>query len=233
MLVILTRLYSAEPAFRTDKGGEKLPWYQLAPGKFPPEGSAHYIGGELIALDHVNRTGVLRQDRTPATVRRDWDRPLPFRLLPFGALTFRGAPAELRDIPLGTHLHGQFYFGFEPALKEAFLLKETLTVVVAEDSLRSYDQGSDRMRAEILEIQRVSPGSGNSGVRIKFKPTALLEGFRPKRIVRLFAPKWKVDALPKEERIYQTLYPSGGRWPESSRDVYAARYRTASLINSE
>jgi hypothetical protein len=43
-------------SFRTDGGDEKLPWFQLKPGEFPPDGSAHSIAGELIALDHINRT---------------------------------------------------------------------------------------------------------------------------------------------------------------------------------
>jgi hypothetical protein len=30
----------------------------------------------------------------------------------------------------------------------------------------------------------------------------LLERFEPKKIVRLFAPGWKVDDLPREERPY-------------------------------
>ena len=106
-----------EPApFRTDTGNAKLPWFQLKPGEFPPEGSAHYVAGELIALDHVNRTGVLRVDRTDAQRRGDWDLPHAFTMLPFGSLRSHGAPAELRDIPIGTHLHGWFYL--EPPSRE-------------------------------------------------------------------------------------------------------------------
>jgi len=29
--------------------------------------------------------------------------------LPYGSVAYHGAPADLRDVPLGTHLHGQFY----------------------------------------------------------------------------------------------------------------------------
>lgn len=355
--------------FRTDADGgdEKLPWFQLKPGEFPPEGSAHYLAGELIALDHINRTGVLRPDRTNAQRRGDWDLPLPFTLLPYGSLSYHGAPAELRDIPIGTHLHGQFYLGeqeakddkaakgkklstvgafnkalrleddfsflkrqqrtwrvdavqldtgtltvtgvgpaanqvdakpmafkigpstrvwkagcmgslgdiatgesllinltvctlkgpgrcltlwldevsrdvatthqlevhrqfqrehglaawvdevdnqrgivavtlfagFNPKLKDDFVLNEVVTACVAEDSLRTWDQINDRKSGPVLEVQTVPTGPGNSGVRLKFKPDVLLEGFRPKRIVRLFSSKWKVDDLPREERLYQ------------------------------
>lgn len=350
-------LFPAEPAFRTDGGNEKLPWFQLKPGEFPPEGSAHYIAGELIALDHVNRSGVLRPDRTDAQRRGDWDKPQAFTLLPFGSLSYHGAPAELRDIPIGTHLHGQFYIeekvgkdgkgafnralrleddfsfferqkrewrvdsiqldkgilhviatgseanqtdskptkfqigastrvwkgrsvgaladleagqsilinltvctlkgpgrctdiwideesrrvasaqqleihrqfqrehglagwveevdnqqsivtmtlfaGFDAALLKDLPVKDSVAAAVAEDSLRTHDQNNDTMRGPILEIINVPPGPGNSGVRIKFKPGTLLEGYRPKRILRLFSGRWKVDDLPREERIYQ------------------------------
>jgi len=344
-------------AFRTDGGDEKLPWFQLRPGEFPPEGSAHAIAGELVALDHINRTGILRQDRTDAISRSHWDEPLPFTMLSFGSLGFHGAPAELRDIPIGTHLHGQFYFeekagkdgkgaftkairleddfsffarqqrvwrvdavdlekgvltvtgvngdgkqadakptafvvnaatrvwkgraigsltdlaagqsilldltlctlkgpgrcteiwldaesreaaaahqlevhrqfqrehglpgwvevvdnqqgiitmtlfaGFDPKLVEDFPVNAAVSSAVAGDSLRTYDQGSDRMRGDVLELQTVPAGPGDSGVRIKFKTVTLLEGHRPKRILRLFSGKWKADDIPKEERLYQ------------------------------
>lgn len=344
----------ADPAFRTDGGNEKLPWYELKAGELPPEGSAHYIAGELIWLDHINRAGALRLDRTDAIRRSDWDHSMPFTILPYGSLSFHGAPAELRDIPIGTHLHGYFYWeakgggeqkgaftkalrleddfsylsrlqrtwkveavdseketatmtggwaaegakptvfqvtattrvwkgrsigslsdlaagqtvllnltvctlkgpgrctdlwldpesretaaalqvevhrqferehgvagfvqdvdnqqgtvtatifsGVDPKLLEDFQVKEGLSIVVADETLRSYDQNSDRIRGDVLEMQTSPPSPGKSGLVIKFKPVALLEGFRPKRIVRLFAGKWKVDDLPKEERLYQ------------------------------
>ena len=343
-------------AFRTDGGDERLPWFQLEPGEFPPEGSAHAIGGELIGMDHINRTGVLRQDRTDAVRRSNWDQPLPFTLLACGSLSYHGAPAELRDIPIGTHLHGEFYIdekpekdgngpfsrvirleddfshsarlkrvwkinavdlekgtltatgmdadgqhpdakpaafqisaatriwkghgigslkdlaanqsvlvnltvctlkgpgrctdvwldpesrevasaqqlevhrqfqhehglagrvdevdnkeaivtmtlfaGFDPKLLEDFTPNESVSSAVAVESLRTWDQGSDRMGGTLLEIQHVPPGPGNSGFRIKFRTSTLLEGQRPKRILRLFSGKWKVDELPKEERHY-------------------------------
>ncbi len=359
--VLLASLFALQPAFaqtfRTDEGDEKLPWFQLKPGEFPPEGSAHHIAGELIAVDHINRSGVLRQDRTDATSRSHWDEPLSFTMLSFGSLSFHGAPAEMRDIPLGTHLHGQFYFepkggkdgkgaftkalrleddfsylarqertwrvdsvdlekgvltvtavgtdgkpadlkpasfivnaatrvwkgraigsladlsagqsllinltvctlkgpgrcidiwvdgesrdvaraqqvevhrqfqrehglpgwveavdnqqgiitmalfaGFDAKLMDDYPVNGGVSSAVSEDSLRTYDQGSDRMRGDILELQSVPTGPGDSGIRVRFKASTLLEGNRPKKILRLFSGKWRVDDIPKEERLYQ------------------------------
>ncbi len=377
----------AAEAFRTDGGDEKLPWFALKAGEFPPENSAHAIAGELIVLDPINRTGVLRPDRTDAQRRGEWDIPLAFTLLPYGALSYHGALAELRDIPIGTHLHGQFYVddqtpldpktkpgerkpivdrdfsrvlrleddfshsarmqrawrveaidvekntltvtgvtagkddakptifqltpvtriwkgrgigtladlaagqsvtinitvatlkgpgraleiwldaesravayahqrevhrqfirehgiagvidavdnaqgivsvtlfaGFDPTLMDDFPTKTFLaaaakgppfvpgpglvdpvaiTAAVAEDNLRTWDQINDRKAGPLLEVQSIAAGPGNSGVRVRFKPTVLLEGFRPKRIIRIWCSKWKVDDLPREERLYQ------------------------------
>jgi hypothetical protein len=344
-------------AFRTDGGDDKLPWFQLKHGEFPPQGSEHHIAGELIGVDHINRAGILRQDRTDAISRSHWDEPLPFTMLAFGSIGYHGAPAEMRDLPIGTHLHGEFYFeekagkdgkgaftkairleddftyfarqhrawrvdavdlekgtltvtgvsddgkqadakptafvisaatrvwkgrgvgalsdlaagqsvllnltvctlkgpgrctdiwldaesrevasalqvevhrqfqrehgiagwveavdnqqsiitmalfaGFDPKLMDEFDPHGSMSSAVAEETLRTYDQNSDRMKGDMLEINKVSASPGDSGVRVKFKTTTLLEGNRPKRILRLFSGKWKVDDIPKEERAYQ------------------------------
>ncbi|MSU28124.1 MAG: hypothetical protein EXS27_09460 [Pedosphaera sp.] len=355
--------------------------FQLKPGEFPPNGTPHYVDGELVALDHVNRTGVLRPDRTDAQRRGDWDLPHPFTLLPFGSLHYRGAAAELRDIPIGTHLHGWFYqppappkepldakgkravaktvvpkyerlgldaayslaarleddfsfsareqrvwrvdavdlekftltttgltagkadaktttfqlvpgtrvwrgrgFGelkdlaagqsvflnltyatlkgpgrctdiwldaesrtlataqqaevhrqslrergfagwidtvdnqqaivtvtlfnaFDPKLRELFRVtnttNDTIVAATAEDSLRTWDQINDRKRGTLLEAKEVPAATGSSGLQVKFKVELLIEGFRPKRIIRLWPSAWKIDDLPREERLYQ------------------------------
>jgi len=96
--------------FRTDAGADKsLPWFQLVEGEFPPENSAHAISGELIRVDHLERQFYLRVDRDDSQGRGVWDLPVDGTMLPFGAITYHGAPAALQDIPLGTHLHGLFY----------------------------------------------------------------------------------------------------------------------------
>ncbi len=98
------------PAFRTDQSSdEKLPWFPLVEGEFPPEGSAHHIAGELIGFNHVDRTFVLRADRTDKQNRSHWDLPLAASMLPYGSVFYHGSWAAIEDIPIGTHLHGHFY----------------------------------------------------------------------------------------------------------------------------
>ena len=94
------------------------------------------------------------------------------------------------------------FAGFDPALKDDLPVGDGISAAVAEDSLRTWDQINDRKSGPIVAVESVTPGPGNSGVRIKFKPNLLLEGYRPKRIIRIFSSKWPVDDLPREERLY-------------------------------
>ena len=78
------------------------------PGQFPPAGTGTYIAGELVIVDQVNRRGGLRLDGDGG--ERYHSGPLHyFAMLPYGTISYNGAPAELRDIPIGTHVHGYFY----------------------------------------------------------------------------------------------------------------------------
>ena len=84
---------------------------------FPDATQAKDFAGELILIEHVNRLGILRLDRDGTINNYHWDLPHQFQMLPYGAITYRGAPANLEDIPLGTHLHGRFYLGPEGDFK--------------------------------------------------------------------------------------------------------------------
>jgi hypothetical protein len=82
--------------------------YVPQPGKFPPPNTGTYLAGELVFVDHVNRRGGLRLDGDGSD--RYHSGPLHyFAMLPYGEISSNGAPAELRDISLGTHVHGYFY----------------------------------------------------------------------------------------------------------------------------
>lgn len=76
--------------------------FRPQPGVFPPFSEAHSYRGELVFVDHANRRGSIRVEGDGMFFRND---PHPFALLPYGMLRYRGAPADLRDVPLGTVLH--------------------------------------------------------------------------------------------------------------------------------
>ncbi len=80
-------------------------------GKFPPLNRAHAYRGELVFVDHANRRGSIRVQGTGMFFRND---PHPFAMLPYGMVQYHGAPADLRDIPLGTVLHVRAFLPPDP-----------------------------------------------------------------------------------------------------------------------
>ncbi len=330
---------------------DPAPWTQAKPGEFPAAGTAREISGELIGVDPVARTGTLRVDRNDSQRTDDYDAALPFTQLPYAKTMLHGSYAELRDVPIGTHLHGLFYaqdapaknqkpvfnrvlqleddFSYftrlkkswrvdmveadkgrlvvtgegdakattfvigpatrvwkdrgigtlkdvaaaqqvlanltvctlkgpgrvtdlwiddesrtvarerqlevhklfqrehglgcwieavdnkegtvtvtifdavDPSLLKDFRVKETVAAAVAEESLRTYDQNNDTRRGQITEVKTLPATPGSSGLQVTFKPNPLLEGYRPKRYLRVFWGGWRVDDLPREERLYR------------------------------
>ena len=91
----------------------------------------------------------------------------------------------------------------DPSLLKDFRVKETVAAAVAEESLRTYDQNNDTRRGPITEVKTLPPVPGSSGLQVTFKPNPLLEGYRPKRYLRVFWGGWRVDDLPREERLYR------------------------------
>ena len=80
-------------------------------GKFPPIEKAHAYRGELVFVDHANRRGSLRVQGAGIFYRND---PHPFAMLPYGVVRYHGAPADLRDIPIGTMLHVRAFLPPDP-----------------------------------------------------------------------------------------------------------------------
>jgi hypothetical protein len=77
------------------------------PGQFASVEKGDYLAGELVYIDPVNRRGGIRLHGDEQG--RYWSGPPHyFALLPYATVWFNGAHAELRDVPLGTHVHGYF-----------------------------------------------------------------------------------------------------------------------------
>lgn len=87
--------------------------YRPVAGKFPDLAKAHTYQGELVFVDHVNRRGSLRVLGVGVFRRND---PHPFAMLPYGMVRYHGAPADLRDIPLGTIMHVTAFLPPDPKL---------------------------------------------------------------------------------------------------------------------
>ena len=82
-------------------------------GKFPPLENAHSYRGELVFVDHANRRGSIRVQGAGKYFR---NAPHPFAMLPYGIVRYHGAPADLRDIPLGTVLHVRAFLPPDPKI---------------------------------------------------------------------------------------------------------------------
>ena len=75
------------------------------------------------------------------------------------------------------------------------------TIAVARESLMTYDPVNDRKGGNILDIKKIPAEPGSSGVQIRVKVDMMLEGYRPRRIIRFYPATWKVMALPREEQF--------------------------------
>lgn len=76
------------------------------------------------------------------------------------------------------------------------------TIAVSLPSLMTYDPVNDRKGGNVVHSGKVPLEPGCSGVQIQLKCDTLLEGFRPRSIVRYFPGAWKVVALPREEQFH-------------------------------
>lgn len=88
-------------------------------GKFPPSEKAHAYKGELVFVDHANRRGSIRVAGGGMFFRND---PHPFAMLPYGIIRYHGAPADLRNIPLGTVLHVRAFLPPDPRISSVPVL---------------------------------------------------------------------------------------------------------------
>ena len=118
-LLMAVAAFAANEAPGTKNQEQASGPYRPVAGKFPELSKAHTYRGELVFVDHVNRRGSLRVLGVGVFRRND---PHPFAMLPYGMVRYRGAPADLRDIPLGTILHVTAYLPPDPKLSSVPVL---------------------------------------------------------------------------------------------------------------
>jgi hypothetical protein len=111
LLVVQVNAANEEP--RTKNQEQRTEPFRPEPGKFPPLEKALSYRGELVFVDHANRRGSLRVQGAGTYFR---NAPHPFAMLPYGIVRYHGAPADLRDIPLGTVLHVRAFLPPDPKI---------------------------------------------------------------------------------------------------------------------
>jgi hypothetical protein len=162
--------------------------FRPEPGKFPPAEKAKSHTGELIFVDHANRRGSLR---IPGPEGKAYTTPgTPFAMLPYGMIRYHGAPAELRDIPLGTILHGRFYLpsdperssvpdlskqrsgrsGAHPAENHAILLEDEPSLCLREGKVWKLKQ-IEVQQDEALIVASREPKEGNASKGVEEQMT--------------------------------------------------------------
>jgi hypothetical protein len=112
-LVSCTSLSAGGEETESAAAGQEAEVFRPTAGQFPPLEKAHACRGELVFVDHANRRGSLRIAGTGKFYRND---PQPFAMLPCGVIRYHGAPADLRDIPLGTLLHVRSFLPPDPKM---------------------------------------------------------------------------------------------------------------------
>jgi len=128
--------------------------------RFADANKARYISGELVYIDAVNRRGGIRLDGDEG--RYFTGPPHWFALLPYASVWHHGARAELRDLPLGTHVHG--YFVTPPAGEEAtipplpddkkqFAIAEN-HVLLIEDDFSFYQRRGQAWKVASIDVAK-------------------------------------------------------------------------------
>ncbi len=132
---------------------------QVAP-RFVEANKARHISGELVYIDAVNRRGGIRLDGDQG--RYDSGPPHWFALLPYAPVWHDGARAELRDLPLGTHVHGDFVpppAGEEATIpplpddKKQFAIPEN-HVLLMEDDFSFYQRRGQAWKVVSIDVAK-------------------------------------------------------------------------------
>jgi hypothetical protein len=171
------------------QGADTAPQTEVT-NRFTEPSSSRYISGELVYIDAVNRRGGIRLDGDQG--RYHTGPPHWFALLPYASVWHNGARAELRDLPLGTHLHGYFVApppGEEATIpplpddKKQFAIPQNHALLIEDDfsfyqrrgqawKVASIDLAKEKITLEPIAIQppvntALLPGSGNAGQLVK------------------------------------------------------------------
>ncbi|CAN5877828.1 hypothetical protein BH11VER1_BH11VER1_20380 [soil metagenome] len=103
--------FSEEPSTKNKEPGTEI--FRPEVGKFPSLEKALSYRGELVFVDHANRRGSIRVQGAGTYFR---NAPHPFAMLPYGMVRYHNAPADLRDVPLGTVMHVRGFLPPDPKI---------------------------------------------------------------------------------------------------------------------
>jgi hypothetical protein len=183
-------------------------------GKFPPLEKAKAYDGQLVFVDHANRRGSLRV--TGGELFHS-TAPHPFAMLPYGIVRYHGAPADLRDVPLGTMLHGRFYLPPDPKLSSVPIITSGSVTQPAENhALLLEDEPSFCLReGKVWKLKEVEIMGNHQGMIVANRePKAGGEGREVEQRMSIDAATcfWRGrEKLGLEDLIAEGLWPADGK----------------------
>ena len=189
-------------------------------GRFPPLEKAKAYDGQLVFVDHANRRGSIRV--TGGELMHS-TAPSPFAMLPYGMVRYHGAPADLRDILLGTMLHGRFYLPPDPKLssvpvitKASLKPKDILTQPAENHAILLEDEPSFCLReGKVWKLKEVAIKGNKQGMIVANRePKAGGEGKEGEQQMSIDAATrfWRGrEQLGLEDLIAEGLWPADGK----------------------
>lgn len=184
--------------------------FRPEPGRFPPYEEAKAFRGELVFVDHVNRRGSLRLH---VDGHFHEGRLHHFAMLPYGIIRYRRAPADLRDIPIGTVLYGRFYLPPDPKTS-AVPQQNDVTAPPENHAIRLEDGPSLCLRegkAWRLSAVEVNGGEGQLVASLERKEGGEGLGGKHKLTIDSSTRIWRGrELLGLDDLIAEGSWPSSG-----------------------
>ncbi len=185
-------------------------------GEFPPVEQAKAYQGQLVFVDHANRRGSIRV--TGGELFHS-TAPHPFAMLPYGVVRYHGAPSDLRDIPLGTMLHGRFYLPPDPKFSSVPVIDQasaSLTQPAENHAILLEDEPSFCLReGKVWRLKEVEMTGARTGMIVAHRESSTDgENREEERRMSIDAATrfWRGrEKLGLEDLITEGLWPANGK----------------------
>lgn len=200
-------------------------------GQFPPLDKAYAYRGELVFVDHANRRGSLRVQSNGTFFRNS---PHPFAMLPYGVVRYHGAPADLRDIPLGTVVRVQAFLPPDPEHSAVPVLpvnnrefgkgyQGTGTEPAENHVLLLEDEPSHALRVgKVWKLQQIEVKGDGGTIVAKFQPKGSVAEDVPEESMTFDAATrvWRgKECIGVDELIAEGVWPTEGKRSLDGQEV--------------
>jgi hypothetical protein len=205
-LCLIVTLIATDSAFADEP-------FRPEAGKFPPLNKAKSYKGELVFVDHANRRGSLRVPDDSEYFR---NKPNPFAMLPYGLVRYRGAPADLRDIPLGTVMNVRAFLPPDPNTSSVpVILKGSPSQPAENHAILLEDEPSYCLReGKVWKLKEVDIQKNQGMIVASLEPKEGVDTNANEQKMTLDAATrfWRGrECLGLEDLIAEGVWPAGGK----------------------